>query len=75
MKSCSSVAKFLWDYIDFTCIYRERKCVDTIGTVPIQLVQCWYSWLAISNAKILIYFSNKICASNFIKQHLETVMV
>jgi len=31
--------------------------------------------LAISNAKISIYFSNKIHGSNFIKQHSETVMV
>jgi len=27
------------------------------------------------NAEILIHFSNKICWSNFIKQHSETVMV
>jgi len=31
--------------------------------------------LAISNAKILIYFSNKIYGSNFIRQNSETVMV
>ena len=31
--------------------------------------------LAISSAKILTYFSNKIYGSNFIKQHSETVMV
>ena len=32
------------------------------------------SWLAISNDKILVYFSN-IYGSNFIKQHSETVIV
>jgi len=31
--------------------------------------------VAISNDKILIYFSNEIYGSNFIKQHSETVMV
>ena len=45
------------------------------GSVPIQLAQCRFPELAISNAKILIYFSNKIYGSNFIKQHSETVMV
>jgi len=43
----------------------ERKCADTIGTVPIQLAQCRFPRLAISSAKILIYFSNKIYRSNF----------
>ena len=37
--------------------------------------KCRFSGLAISNAKILLYFSNKIYGSNFIKQHLETVML
>jgi len=44
-------------------------------SVPIQLTQCRFRRLAISNAKISIYFSNKIYGSNFIKQHSETVMV
>ena len=44
-------------------------------SVLIQLAQCWFPGLAISNAKILIYFSNKIYGRNFIKQHSETVMV
>ena len=44
-------------------------------SVPIQLAQCRFPRLAISNAKILIYFSNKIYGSNFIKQHSETVIV
>ena len=44
-------------------------------SVPIQLAQCWFPGLAIFTAKILIYFSNKIYGSNFIKQHSETVMV
>ena len=51
---------------------------NTIGNknVPIQLAQCWFSGLAISNAKIQIYiFSTKIYGSNFIKQHSQTVMV
>ena len=43
--------------------------------MPIQLAQCRFPGLAISTAKILIYFSNKIYGSNFIKQHSETVMV
>jgi len=42
---------------------------------PIQLAQCRFLGLAIFNAKIIIYFSNKIYGSNFIKQHSETVMV
>jgi len=39
----------------------------TIGneSVPIQLAQCWFPGLAISNAKILIYFSNKIYTHPF----------
>ena len=44
-------------------------------SAPIQLAQCWFPRLVISNAKISIYFSNKIYRSNFIKQHSETVMV
>ena len=46
-------------------------------SVPIQLTQCWFPGLAISNAKILIYFlnKNKIYRSNCIKQHSETVTV
>jgi len=48
--------------------HRERKRADTIGTVPVP-------WAGYSNAKILIYFSNKIYGSNFIKQHSETIMV
>jgi len=49
----------------------------TVGnkSVPIQLAQCRFPALAISSAKILIYFSNKKYGSNFIKQHSETVMV
>jgi len=48
--------------------YRELKCADTIGTVPVP-------WAVYFNAKILIYFSNKMYGSNFIKQHSETVVV
>ena len=44
-------------------------------TVPIQLAQCrWFPGLASSSGKILIYFSNKIYGSNFVKQHSETVL-
>ena len=49
---------------------QERKCVDTV-----LLAQRRFTGLAISNAKILIYFSNKIYRSSFIKQHSKTVMV
>jgi len=44
-------------------------------SVPIQLAQCRFPRLAISNAEMLIRFSNKTPGSNFIKQHLETVVV
>jgi len=44
-------------------------------SVPIQLAQCRFSGLAISSAKILILFSNKIYGSNFIRQQSDTVMV
>jgi len=42
--------------------------------VPIQLAQCRFPGLAISDAKILIYCSNKIDGSDFIK-HSGTAMV
>jgi len=41
--------------------YKERNCADTI--VPVL------------NAKIWIYFSNKIYGNNLTKQHSDTVMV
>jgi len=44
-------------------------------SVPIQLAQCRFPRLAIANAEMLIRFSNKTPGSNFIKQHLETVVV
>ena len=43
-------------------------------SVPIQLSQCWFFGLAISNAKLLIYSSTKIYENNFIKQRSETVV-
>jgi len=54
--------------------------LDRIATgnesVPIQLAQCWFPRLAISDAsKIYIYFSSKIHESNFIERHSETVTV
>jgi len=50
---------------------------ENIGneSVPIQLAQCRFPGLAISNAKILVYCSNKKYGNNFIKQQPETVMV
>ena len=52
-------------------------CLLRIGhkSAPIQLAQCWFPGLAISSAKIFIYFSNKIYGSDFVEQHTETVMV
>ena len=44
-------------------------------SVPIQLAQCRFPGLAISNAKTVVYCPNEIYGSNFIKQHSETVMV
>jgi len=38
-------------------------------SVPIQLAQCRFPELAIFNAKVLIYFSNKLYRTNFVKQH------
>jgi len=49
-------------------MHRERKCADTIGTVPVP-------WAGHFQCQISIYFSNKIHGSIFIKQHSETVMV
>jgi len=58
----------------FICAADEKS--EPIGkeSVPIQLAQCWFPGLAISNAKILIYFSDKLYGNNFIKQHSETVI-
>jgi len=49
----------------------------TVGneSVPIQLAQCRFPELAMSNAKMVIYLSNKIYGSNVIKQHSATVIV
>jgi len=46
----------------------EQHLDSQIGneSVPIQLAQCRFRGLAISDVKILIYFSNKIYGSNFI---------
>jgi len=38
--------------------------------VLIQLAQCWFLGLAISKAKILVYFSKKIYGSNFFQTAL-----
>jgi len=45
---------------------RKRKCADTVGTVLVPWAGHFQS---------LIYFSNKLYESNFIKQLWETVMV
>ena len=60
-----------------------RRCHGELGkefgigkeSVLKQLAQRWFTCLAISNAKILTYFSNKIYGSNFIKQRSESVRV
>ena len=46
-------------------------------SAPIQLAQFRLpgQGLTVTNAEILIYFSNKIHGNNLIKQHSETVMV
>jgi len=66
----------------FCIIHQRLKCEKNtrkkaIGneSAPIQLAQCRSPGLAIFNAKMSIYFLNKIYGSNFIKQHSETVMV
>jgi len=66
---CVSIATLL--------VLRQERLTCGIGneSVPIQLAQCRFPGLAISDAKILMYFSNKIHGSNFIKQHSETDMV
>ena len=60
-----------------TYLLRQADIRSSTGNerAPIQLAQCWFLGLVISNAKILIYFSNKIYGRNFIKQHSETVVV
>jgi len=47
-----------WLAFSEVILYWQRKR-------PIQLAKCWFPGLAISNAEILIYFSSKICRSNF----------
>ena len=42
--------------------------------MPTQFAQCWFPGLAISNAKIQIYFSNKIHRSNFITQRRQNLV-
>jgi len=51
-------------------LYRERKCADTLGTVPVPRMRWPFPML-----KYKYIFSAKIHGSNFIKQHSETVMV
>jgi len=58
------------------CMYMSKEDMPITVSASMQLAQCRFpAWLAISNAKILIYFSNKIYGSNFTIQHSDTVMV
>jgi len=50
-------------------VNRRRETVISNESVPIQLTRCCrFPGLAISNAKISMDFSNKICRSNFFYQ-------
>jgi len=68
--------RFMWCERSFVVRWAVTQREIGIGnkSVPIQVAQCWFPGLAISSAKILIYFSNKICGSNFIKRYSKTVM-
>jgi len=44
-------------------VSRDRTLSDSVP--PIQLARCRFPWLTISNARIKIYLSNKICGSSF----------
>jgi len=66
-KSCLATCQWALCYGE---IKRERKCADTTGKCPFP-----GPGPAISSAKVLIYFSNKIYGSRFIKQHSETDLV
>jgi len=57
-----------WRYRRTRHVHRERKCADTIGTVPVPSA-------GHLQRQMLIHFSNKIFGSNFIKQQSETGMV
>jgi len=61
--------------VDVNAINSPRMFTIGDESAPIQLTQYWFHVLTISNAKILIYFLNKIYRSNFIQQQSETVMV
>jgi len=51
----------------------RRSRVSSVGNkcVPIQLAQCRFPWLTISNAEILIYFSNKKTRKQFYQTALR----
>ena len=71
----SLVSCFFDSLCSSTCGVTIVGCIEN-ESVPVQLAQCWFHALATSNIKIKIYFfSNRICGSNFIKQHSETVAV
>jgi len=63
--SLCTVGNTLTRFVD----YRERKNVDTVGTVLVP----WAGHFQCYNMNI--FFSDKIHGSNFIKQHSETAMV
>jgi len=48
---------------------RQKQQSTSPNRVPMQLAQCRFPGLTITNDKILAYFSNKIYGSKFIKQH------
>jgi len=56
-------------------LYSPQRGAIANESAPKQLAQCRFPELTISNAKILIYFLNKLHGSNYIKQHSETVIV
>jgi len=76
----SSIVRLLLTNVARALVYATvsqslRRSATRNGSVPIQLAQCRFPGLAISNAKMLIYFSNKIYGSSFIKHESETVVV
>ena len=77
-RSCVEIYVYSRRYDMYFRFCERRHCVP-IGneSVPIQLAQCWFSggrpFPMLKYVKI--FFSNKVCGSNFIKQNSETVIV
>jgi len=57
--------------VDADCFYSDTGN----ESAPIQLTQCYFPGLAVFDAKIQIYFSNKIYGNPFVRQHSETITV